>query len=127
MQGHSHVFARCIACCIFYLQTLFHYHHGCICKYCSSTWTTWAHIIKKDQFTMASVFRLLEVGILSGWSILLRRYFRGICGLKPQVANREGSLHALPTPRAAVWMGIRSMIEKDRINMSLACQKREMS
>jgi len=31
-----------------------------------------AHIIKKDRFKMAAGFRLVEVGILSGWSVLLR-------------------------------------------------------
>jgi len=31
-----------------------------------------AHIIKKDPFKMAAGFRLVEVCILSGWSILLR-------------------------------------------------------
>jgi len=31
-------------------------------------------IIKKDRFKMAPGFRLVEVGILSGCSILLRKY-----------------------------------------------------
>ena len=55
-------------------------------------------------------FRQEEVGIFSACSILLRR----ISGSKPHLANRDGSF---PTPRAAVWMGMGSIIEKDLMKM----------
>jgi len=32
----------------------------------------WVYIIDKDRVTMSAGFRLVEVGILSGWSILLK-------------------------------------------------------
>ena len=39
-------------------------------------------------------------------------------GSKPQVANRDGRLHALAWQRAAVWMGVGSIIKKDWMKMA---------
>jgi len=47
-------------------------------------------------------------------------------GSKPQVANRDGRLHALATPRAAVWMGIGIIIKKDWTKMAQVCRKRSV-
>jgi len=41
-------------------------------------------------------------------------------------AKFVGNLHALPTPRAAVWMGIGSISKKDRMKMALVCRKRDV-